>query len=656
MLDRLNASLADRYAVDRQLGRGGMASVWLARDLRHDRWVALKVLHPELAGAIGVDRFIREIRLTAGLQHPGIVPVLDSGSFPGPDSVMLPWYAMAFVDGESLRQRLLRDRHLPVDEAIRITEQAASALDAAHRVGIVHRDIKPENLMLAGGRVFLTDFGIAKALIETGGERLTSTGLAIGTPTYMSPEQATAMAVDARTDQYSLACVLYEMLAGEPPFTGPTAQAIVARRMAEPARSLRPVRSSVPPAVEAAVLRGLERLPTDRFPDVASFAAALRSGEAAPAADRAPRMLLRAVVAAVLLVALALAGWAISGRRGSAKPVRDSVAVALYQRGMLEFRKRTPAGLSAAMQAFGAAIQRDSTWAEPWAGLALNANQGYGRGFVFAGMARDSVLRLAVAASDRALALDPDLPSAWLARGAVSRQVDPTDVSPSIRSLRKALSLDSTLAQAWQLLALGLAETGDLDQALPAWRRAVLANPANAEHVAFLAIGHYWRRRPDSAMRWADSAIAINPGYLLGRSTAGYAALELENFPRAEASFEAGRRLGTDVEVVNNLAGEALVVARAGRPAEARGILATAESLAAAYSPTSLHAAVNLAQAWAALGEADHAIAWLQQYSPAADLHFQLHLRCDPPFDAVAADPRFRTLLMMPRPEAPGGC
>ena len=658
MLDRLNASLADRYALDRQLGRGGMASVWLARDLRHDRWVAIKVLHPELAGAIGVDRFLREIRLTAGLQHPGIVPVLDSGSFPGPDGGgQLPWYAMAFVDGESLRQRLLRERHLPVDEAIGITEQVASALDAAHRVGIVHRDIKPENLMLAGGRVFVTDFGIAKALLDTGGERLTSTGLAIGTPTYMSPEQATAMAVDARTDQYSLACVLYEMLAGEPPFTGPTAQAIVARRMAEPARSLRPVRSAVPPGVETAVLRGLERLPTDRFPDVAAFAAALRTTAASPAApEPRRRMLVRAVMAAVLLAAVALAGWAISGRGGPAMPAHDSVAVALYQRGVQEYRKRTPGGAAAAMQAFSAAIQRDSGWAEPWAGLSRNAIHGYGRGFVFPGISRDSLLRLAVAASDRAMALDPDLPQAWLARGNVSRQVDPTDMSPSIRALRKALSLDSTLAQGWNLLALGLAESGDLDQALTAWRRAVAVNATYAEGIAFLGLGHYWRRQSDSAMKWADSAIALDPGYLLGRTTAGYVALELGNLPRAEAAFQAGRRLGSEVEEVNNLAGEALVVARSGRDGEARDILAIAESLVTANNYTSSHTAIYTAQAWAALGDLDRAVTWLRRYSPAADLHFQLHLRCDPPFDPLASDPRFRALLVRPRPEAPQGC
>jgi serine/threonine-protein kinase len=216
MRDRLNAFLADRYTVERELGRGGMASVWLAHDLRHQRSVAIKVLHPELAGAIGVDRFIREIRLTAGLQHPHIIPVLDSGVLPGPDGVSLPWYAMAYVAGESLRDRLDRERHLPIDDALRITEEAAEALHSAHREGIVHRDIKPENLLLAEGHVYIADFGIAKALIDTGGERLTSTGFAIGTPAYMSPEQASAETIDARSDQYSLASVLYEMLANRP--------------------------------------------------------------------------------------------------------------------------------------------------------------------------------------------------------------------------------------------------------------------------------------------------------------------------------------------------------------------------------------------------------------------------------------------------------
>src|SRR5215208_1942254 len=275
MRERLEAELEDRYSIERELGRGGMATVWLARDRRHERAVAIKVLHPELAGAIGVDRFVREVRLTARLQHPGIVSVLDSGKLPATDDVALPWYVMPFVDGEPLRARLQREVQLPVEDAVRIAREVSAALSAAHKQGVIHRDIKPENIILAGAHVYVVDFGIAKAILDTGDERLTSTGLALGTPVYMSPEQASAGVVDARSDQYSLGAVLYEMLAGEPPVTGPNAQAIIARRFAEPARPIRPIRSSVPEHVEAAVLRALERIPADRYPDIETFAAHL---------------------------------------------------------------------------------------------------------------------------------------------------------------------------------------------------------------------------------------------------------------------------------------------------------------------------------------------------------------------------------------------
>ena len=353
MLAHLNAVLADRYAVEREIGRGGMASVWLARDLRHERPVAIKLLHPELAGAIGVDRFVREVRLTARLQHPAIVPVLDSGVFAGPGGVQLPWYAMPYLPGESLRARLERERHLPIDEALRITDEAAGALAAAHREGIVHRDIKPENVLLSGEHVYLADFGIAKALIETGGERLTSTGLAIGTPAYMSPEQAMGSDLDARTDQYSLACVLYEMLAGEPPFTGPTAQAIVARRMSEPARAIRPVRSSVPVGLESALLRALERVPADRFADVAAFTAALRSSPAAlPTRPRRSRRVRWGGIAMAALAVIAIAFWIAAQGQGSGSPVRDPEVVTLYQRGVRGYDRRTPEGVREAIEAF----------------------------------------------------------------------------------------------------------------------------------------------------------------------------------------------------------------------------------------------------------------------------------------------------------------
>jgi serine/threonine-protein kinase len=228
---------------------------------------------------------------------------------------------MAYVPGESLRIRLQREGQLPVDEAVWIASETAAALRAAHRDGVVHRDIKPENLLLAGDRVYVADFGIAKALLETGGERLTSTGMALGTPAYMSPEQAGAGAVDARTDQYGLACVLYEMLTGEPPFTGPTAQVVVARRMTEPARAIRPVRPAVPAGVESAVLRGLERIPADRLPDIAAFAEH-RTHPPAPrhrAGARAP------ATAMLLLLAVAAGAWLMAGgTRARAIAIRRS--------------------------------------------------------------------------------------------------------------------------------------------------------------------------------------------------------------------------------------------------------------------------------------------------------------------------------------------
>ncbi|MBA3343146.1 MAG: protein kinase [Gemmatimonadaceae bacterium] len=660
MRDHLNTVLADRYLVEQEIGRGGMATVWLARDLRHARPVAIKILHPELAGAIGVDRFVREVRLTARLQHPNIVPVLDSGVLQSPEAIPLPWYAMAFIAGESLRTRLDRERQLPIEDALHIAEEAANALHYAHGEGIVHRDIKPENVLLSSNRVYVVDFGIAKALIETGGERLTSTGLAIGTPAYMSPEQASAAAIDARADQYSLATVLYEMLAGEPPFTGRTAQAILARRLAEPARALQPVRSTVPTSVESTVLKALERVPADRFSDVSTFASALRSTPALESRRMipGPRSRVWILVSGSLFGAAALALWAIIGPAGrSSMPVtRNPEAVALYQRGIRGYDRRTPAGIADAVKAFGVAIERDSTYTEAWTGLAKTYVRAADRRFVFPGIARDSVLQLAVLAVERALALDPRSADAWLTQAMVSRAVDPTDNASVFRSIREALKLDSTDARAWSTLGLSLANSGDMNGALKAWRRSVAVNPTYTEGLAFLGLGHYWQRQYDSAAVWADSAIALDPNYLFGRTAAGAIAIERGKFARATAAFEAARRLSTEVEVVNALAGNALVEARAQRLAEARVILRQAELRAVAYSPAPLHTAVAFAQVYAALGEPDRALAWLKRYSPPQDLHFQLHLRCDPPFAAMILDHRFRSLVIQPTQPAGHGC
>jgi serine/threonine-protein kinase len=266
--DALKEALASQYRIERELGRGGFATVFLAHDLRHDRSVALKVLHADLAAALGGDRFKREIRLAARLQHPHILGVHDSG-----ETASQLWFTMPFVAGETLRARLVRERQLPIDEAIRIAIEVAGALDYAHRQGVVHRDIKPENILLSEGHALVADFGIARALRA---DALTQTGMAIGTPAYMSPEQSSGTAeVDARTDVYALGCVLYEMLVGEPPFTGPTAQVVLSRAMTEEARPVRATRPTVPPALEASVAKAIARIPADRFASAAEFAAAL---------------------------------------------------------------------------------------------------------------------------------------------------------------------------------------------------------------------------------------------------------------------------------------------------------------------------------------------------------------------------------------------
>jgi len=309
LLSWLQAGLSGRYRVERELGHGGMAVVFLAEDLKHHRRVALKVLRPELAQALGPERFLREIEIAAQLTHPHILPLHDSGTveyrpgFPG------PYYAMPYVEGESLRGRLTREKQLPLEDALQITREVADALGYAHSLGLVHRDIKPENILFEAGHAVVSDFGIARAIAVAGGEKLTETGLVVGTPAYMSPEQAAGVEVDGRSDLYSLGCVLYEMLVGEPPFTGPTAQAILARKSTESVPSLRAVRETVPEAVEHTISKALAKVPADRFATAARFTEALNAGLTAgppsPQVRRARTPWIVALGAVVLAIVVA---------------------------------------------------------------------------------------------------------------------------------------------------------------------------------------------------------------------------------------------------------------------------------------------------------------------------------------------------------------
>ena len=329
-ITRLNDALEGRYRIESELGEGGMATVYLADDLKHERKVALKVLKPELAAVVGADRFLAEIKTTANLQHPHILPLFDSGEADG-----FLFYVMPYVEGESLRERLDREHQLPVDDAVRIAANVAEALDYAHRQGVIHRDIKPANVLLQDGKPVISDFGIALAVGVAGGGRLTETGLSLGTPHYMSPEQATGdQSVGLATDIYALGCVLYEMLVGEPPYTGSTAQAILGKIIAGDAPAPAEMRASIPANVDAVIRKALERLPADRFSTVARLAEALGdpgfegSGSRAAATSVARQGVFNRIGwMSTTLLASALAVWGWSRPQASQPVVRTQISL-----------------------------------------------------------------------------------------------------------------------------------------------------------------------------------------------------------------------------------------------------------------------------------------------------------------------------------------
>ncbi len=331
LLEQLRSALGERYRVEREVGHGGMAIVFLAHDLKHRRPVAIKLLKPELSAVLGGDRFLREIEIAATLQHPHILPLYDSGQAGG-----LIWYVMPFVEGESLRQRLARDGPLPIDRALQVAHEVGSALQYAHSHGIIHRDIKPENILMFGDQAVVSDFGIARALHVAEAAALTQTGFVLGTPHYMSPEQATGGVVDGRSDQYSLACTLYEMLIGQPPFVGPSSQAVIARHTTDPVPSLRAMRQTVPAGVENAIVQAMAKIPGDRYMSMEWFLDALQAAKGGQeraatsgGGSRSRLRLLAITVAAAGALALLAALWVARGR--TASRARHSVAVLPFQ-------------------------------------------------------------------------------------------------------------------------------------------------------------------------------------------------------------------------------------------------------------------------------------------------------------------------------------
>jgi serine/threonine protein kinase len=505
--DDFRKAIADRYHVEREIGAGGMATVYLAHDLRHDRPVALKLLRPELGAVLGAERFLREIRLTAKLQHPHILPLLDSGGVGGGPGMPGPYlfYVMPYVEGESLRQLLERDKQLSIAEALRLTTEIAEALDYAHQQAVIHRDIKPENILLSQGHALVADFGIALAVTQAGGGRLTETGLSLGTPAYMSPEQAMAEAdLDARTDQYSLACVLYEMLAGEPPYSGPTAQAIIAKRLREPVPHLSTIRE-VPAAVEMAVTRALAKARVDRFSSCAEFGKALVASAQSPIRRR------RSILAAAALVLVMALVWILKSlphHSGPARPAplsKNPEAQRLNERGY-EALVRTSENYYSTVDAdlrdeaaslFSRAAELDTTF-----GLALaRLAEVESRRSDTASQTR------ARAAATQAVARSPDLAEAHLALLAVA-----SDSATAVAELARALELGprnpEVLGRAALLTTI---YGGSDDEANALLQRGLAADSAAFEVLIPAGILALTEGRYDEAGERFRQAIASRP-------------------------------------------------------------------------------------------------------------------------------------------------
>jgi serine/threonine-protein kinase len=506
IVDRLAASLEGRYEIERELGAGGMATVYLARDLRHRRQVALKVMRPELAGGLGAERFLREIELAAGLQHPHIVPVFDSG-VEGDGGAQLLWYTMPLIEGESLRRRLLRVGHLPVDEALTIAAQVADALAYAHAHGVVHRDIKPENILLGGGHAMVADFGVAKAaaLEHRPDAPITQLGFVVGTPHYMSPEQAAGgEVVDARSDQYSLACTVFEMLAGEPPFAGTAGKSVVAQSLTAPRPKVSERRPEAGTTLDPALQRAMAVDPKARFPDMPAFAAALRAGQHIAGGRWARR---RAVLLGAFVAAIAAgAGAWIATRFGrhTVEPAAENLAVLPFstsgkgmeylREGMVDLLATNLTGVGGIRAVDPRTVLRDAPTRDQDGGLQQALSLGRRLG------ARSIVLGSAVGTGNRVrLAADfYSIGGERLGRAQVDGPVD--SVLPLVDRLSLAL-----LRDVWRSR-----------EPLPAMSLASQTTDSIAALRAYLQGEQYYRRLAfDSAERAYNRAVEVDSTFAL---------------------------------------------------------------------------------------------------------------------------------------------
>ncbi len=653
---RLPEVLNGRYRIEREIGRGGMATVYLARDIRHDRNVAVKILHPELAVALGTDRFLGEIRTTAQLQHPHILPLHDSGEAEG-----LLFYVMPYVEGESLRRRVERERQLPIEDAVRIAREVAAAVDSAHRHGVIHRDIKPENILLRDGSALVADFGIALAVSAAAAPRLTQPGRIVGTPQYMSPEQASGEGtIDTRTDVYALGTVLYEMLVGEPPFTGRTATMVLAKRSATTAPSVRMLRQTVPAALDAAVARALARDPADRYQTAGEFGAALEgallrgaTGDARrlPPGRTVPRRFGIAVLA-LLILSLGVATLArlarskasaaaqnqatVSGPSVSLpvrRPTENLQAYNQYLQGKL-FQDRGGAQNHAkALVYFKQAIAADSNFAQAYSGIA-DVYIAYGIGNA-GDYPPDEYFPKARAAARRALAIDSASAEALAADAKIKLLYD-FDWAGAERQFARALEVDPQYMMARTYHTVLLEFTGRFDSAMVEARASLEDEPLSTFVKIEASRALLFGRKSDQAIGLLRQILEHDSTHFRARLLLGQAFEQSGQLDSAVAEMQ--QAVGFAPKSSRTHAFLAHAYALAGRRTDALRELGVMQQQARhGYVP-----AFDFAVVYAGLAKRDECFRWLDR---ALAEHSIRPYLMDPTFDGIRSDPRYQQLL-----------
>ena len=601
ILNRLIAALGDHYHIEGELGAGGMAIVYRAIDRKHDRPVALKVMRPEIAAAMGKERFLSEISIAAKLQHPHILALIDSGDADG-----VLYYVMPYLEGETLAQKLAREGKLPVSDAMRIATEVVSALRYAHDHGVLHRDIKPANIMLTGGHAVVMDFGIARAM-DKASTRLTATGMMVGTPAYMGPEHLSGE-VDTRSDIYAVGCVLYEMLAGSPPFTGPTAQAILLRHLAGSVPPLSSVRNDVPRHVELVLIRALAKEPSDRFQDMVALYAELQLASSGKAAARAPVL----------------------------RPPADLEAYGMYLRGTHSFDKRTEAGNDRAIERLERATQEDPTFAPAFAALGAAYVEKF-----FTYDPDEEWEERAFVAIEKARAIDPNLAKIYVVKGNLlwtrARRFPHQD---AIDEYKRALAIDPNNAEALNELAKVLFHIGRLDEAATSFEHAIeidsaYINPRFRWSLAEMYRGNYAR---------SIELLRMLPAGSHGSSIPALGALNLHYLGRTQDGLRVlSRAAPADRQESDFAAIHAIFHALAGDAAAAEERIAAEIEISHDLGHYH-HAVCYIASARAIMGDTDAAIDGLAQ---AADDGFPCYpwFERDPCLASVRDNPRFRLLI-----------